>query len=170
MSPDNLFYINLTQYIPVWLQGTLVWGVIIGTTLAIIYFTFRSQMLKNYKETVNSQDVRIKSLEDDMSTLTKNFEEYKILTLKEKKELEAQVNQLIGENKSLKDLMTYQDPQFRTDFSCMAEEVKQMRVDFKKHYEDDNRRFAEVVAVGTKNAKHIKEDNNKLDAISKATR
>jgi septal ring factor EnvC (AmiA/AmiB activator) len=79
----------------------------------------------------------------------------------ENKAQAAQLNQLIGENKTLKETLTYQDPKFRDTIKSILDEIKKMREDFEQHAKDDNIRFV-AQGEGINKAKTVAEDNNRI--------
>ena len=79
----------------------------------------------------------------------------------ENKDQAAKLNQLIGENKTLKETLTYQDPKFRKTIKSILDEIKKMREDFEQHAKDDNIRFV-AQGEGINKAKTVAEDNNRI--------
>jgi predicted negative regulator of RcsB-dependent stress response len=110
-----------------------------------VYFAWKvgknkqnTEAVDNYKSVTESQEARIKVLEDDFKRAQTD-----------KHELTAQVNQLIGENKALKDLLTYQDPAFKKTIEAMLGAIKQtaefqssLHQEFVEHSKEDDKRFA----------------------------
>lgn len=123
-----------------------------------LYFAWRlgknkqgSESIENYKAVVDSQEVRIKQLEKDFETSKKN-----------NKDLTAHINQLIGQNQTLKEMVALQDPEFREAFRKIADAYECMQRELKEHYKDDNTRFEAIivrldkgVVKGKSNARHI---------------
>lgn len=110
----------------------------------VVYFLWRfnqnkatSGALENYEAVTKSQELRI-------DQLTKDFEAMK----EENKNLVAQLNQLIGENKTLKLMVGYQDPEFRSEFKKLAEAVACLK-------RDEEARFTKAETASGKNKKRI---------------
>lgn len=89
----------------------------------------------------------------DSSTIQTYRSEVDALTIKmnrfeqDNKDLAAQVNQLIGENNTLKQTLTYQDPAFKLTIKTILDEIKAMRQEFKTHTKMDNKRFTDILSV-----------------------
>ena len=118
-------------------------ALVIGFAI-VVYFLWRfnqnratSGALDNYKKVTDSQELRITQLEKD-------FEESKL----ENKNLTAKVNQLVGENKALKDLLTYQDPTFRGEFEKLVKAVECLK-------KEEEAQFTAVGIASKKNKKRI---------------
>jgi TolA-binding protein len=121
--------------------------VIIVVACIAVYFAWRSgknkqsqEAVDNYKAVTESQELRIKQLEKDQDR-----------DRKDKHDLTAQINQLIGENKALKDLLTYQDPAFKKTIEAMLGAIKQtaefqssLHQEFIVHSKEDDRRFGDL--------------------------
>ena len=110
----------------------------------VIYFLWRfnqnkatSGALDNYEAVTKSQELRIDQLTRDMERMKED-----------NKGLLAQLNQLIGENKALKDLLTYQDATFRADFEKLVKAVECLK-------RDEEKKFADVDTASKKNKKRI---------------
>jgi hypothetical protein len=120
---------------------------VIALLLVAVYFTWISgrnrqsdEAAENYKTVSESQEARINQLCKDFEVLQK-----------ENHELRAQLNQLIGENKALKDLLTYQDPEFKqiikdimANMEVLAKQQTTLAKEFLGHAKLDDKRFANV--------------------------
>ena len=82
-------------------QLGLITGVVVGTISGVIYI-FRA--IRSTNRQMDSET--IKTYQDSVDSLEKRLD----LLEKENKELHAQINQLIGENKALKDTLNLRDP------------------------------------------------------------
>jgi predicted RNase H-like nuclease (RuvC/YqgF family) len=94
----------------------IIIGIIVGVISGVIY------IYKSAKSTAKGIDEEtIKTYEKNYDALTKRIE----LIEAENRELHAQINQLIGENRALKDTLSLRDPKFTEEmtkgFKCMAE-------------------------------------------------
>jgi glutamate synthase domain-containing protein 3 len=95
-------------------------GVIIGVSVGIISGII--YIYKSAKSTAKGVDEEtIKTYEDNYKALSRRIEILEI----ENKKLHADINQLIGENRALKETLSLRDPQFVKEmtrgFRCMSE-------------------------------------------------
>lgn len=112
-----------------------------------VYFAWRSSRNKqqseaivNYEAVTKSQEVRLNDLESKILRLTD-----------ENHDLRAQVNQLIGENRTLKEVVAKPDPSFNHNIEAILKELKvlakeqvELRKEFVEHSKQDDKRFAEI--------------------------
>jgi DNA repair exonuclease SbcCD ATPase subunit len=103
-----------------------------------------NEAIHNYKTLAESQEKVNEQLRCEMAEIKKEFEKQLSAIRAEKRELEAQVNRLQGENEALKKLLTYQDPGFRDTVKSILMEIKKLREDFEGHSQQDNTRFGEI--------------------------
>jgi predicted RNase H-like nuclease (RuvC/YqgF family) len=115
-----------------------------------IFFLWRTKAVTVYKDAVEAYEVRLKQLEETIVKIEK-----------ENKELHSQLNQLIGENKALKDLLTYQDPSFRNEIKAILDTIKDLRTDFQDHCAQDDSRFSEVLDGIKYNREYYAKNMNK---------
>lgn len=108
---------------------------VIGAILIGAYFLWKSKngalkddTIKAYKEVIEAYDKKLSQFETDLGELKD-----------ENKSLQAQVNQLIGENKALKNVKP--SAVFETKVIEILGEIKTLRTDFVSHSGEDNTRF-----------------------------
>lgn len=127
---------------------------IVGTAAAVlISVAYAWAQIRNGKSTADSSTIASYQSEVEALKLRVNRLE------QDNKDLNAQANQLIGENKNLRETLTYQDPAFRDTIKKILEEIKEMRLaekaqreDSRKHAELDDKRFNKIFELlGEKN-------------------
>jgi predicted RNase H-like nuclease (RuvC/YqgF family) len=103
--------------------------------MVVTYFLWKSKngalkddTIKAYKEVIEAYDKKLSQFETDLGELKD-----------ENKFLQAQVNQLIGENKALKNVKP--SAVFETKVIEILGEIKTLRTDFVSHSGEDNTRF-----------------------------
>ena len=116
----------------------VITAIAIGITAAIVY------IIKTYKSTVTQVDMdTIKSQKENIEALEKRIS----IIESENKELHAQVNQLIGENKALKETLAMREPEVMRQISEGFKSMKEVLSCLKNH---------------DLQAKEIKEDTTKI--------
>lgn len=119
----------------------IVKDIVILIGLAITaYLVFKSKAAKTYKETNDALEARISQLEADSKRM-----------LEENKELHAQINQLIGENKTLSKVVAKPDDEFKKTVKSILGEMKhlseqqtRLAKEFVDHAKADDTRFANI--------------------------
>ena len=94
----------------------IITGIVVGVISGVIY------IYKSARNTTKGIDEEtIRTYKENYDALTKRIE----LIEAENRELHAQINQLIGENRALKDTLSLRDPKFIDEitrgFKCMIE-------------------------------------------------
>lgn len=131
-------------------------AILAGIAVAIAYVWAQ---VRNGKSNSDTSTIAAYKSEIDALTLRVNrFEsDNKILT--------AQINKLIGENQTLKEINSLRDPAFVSSITAILGEIKQLRKDFQTqnkkvqthaqaHAKLDDKRFGELFnALKAKNAK-----------------
>ena len=102
---------------------------------------------ETWKEVSQAYETRLKQFESDVKELKS-----------ENKHLNALVNQLKGENKALKDIVVKPDSEFKETVKIILEEIRtiskyqsDLREDFIKHAESDDKRFTDIGEVAKSN-------------------
>lgn len=101
-------------------------GIIVGLIVAIVYgiVAIWSSIKKSTK---NVDEETIKTYKDNYDALSRRIE----ILESENRKLHADVNQLIGENRALKETLSLRDPQFVEEmtkgFRCMAEMLSALK-------------------------------------------
>jgi hypothetical protein len=143
---------QITEILPAAYEEVLL----IALLLLAVYFTWRSgknkqngETIQNYKDVSESQERRIRQLEEDYKCVIGYHKE---IVLKKAKQEERV--------KTLTELLTYQDPSFKKTIETMANSVKTnaeyqlaLHKEFVAHSEDDDRRF---VSLGENDATILK--------------
>lgn len=108
---------------------------VVGAVLIGGYFLWKSKTgtikddtIKAYKDVIDAYDKKMVQFESDLGELKD-----------ENKTLQAQVNQLIGENKALKNVKP--SIVFESTVTSILSEIKTLRSDFVAHSGEDNTRF-----------------------------
>jgi predicted RNase H-like nuclease (RuvC/YqgF family) len=101
-------------------------GIIIGISVGIVSGVI--YIYKSAKSTAKSVDEEtIKTYEDNYKALSRRIE----ILEGENKKLHADINQLIGENRALKETLSLRDPQFVEEmtkgFQCMAQMLNELK-------------------------------------------
>lgn len=112
----------------------------------------------------NVDDETINSLQRQLDTIVKELNEVR----KENKELVGLNNQLQGQLKTYKEIVSLQDPEFRASFSKMADSYESMQKELKCHYTDDNKRFNEIVVRLDKGVKRGKLQAGRIEGLENA--
>lgn len=100
----------------------IITAIVVGVISGVIY------IYKSARNTAKGVDEEtIRTYKENYDALTKRIE----LIEAENRELHAQINQLIGENRALKDTLSLRDPKFIDEmtkgFKCMADTLTAIR-------------------------------------------
>lgn len=106
--------------------------IILGFSITV-FFLWRTKATDIYKEAVSAYEIRLKQVEQDVTNLTV-----------ENKDLQARLNQMIGENTALKKVTVIPDKAYQETTTSILKEIKTIREDFTKHSKQDDVRFAVI--------------------------
>jgi regulator of replication initiation timing len=125
------------------------------------YGQFKKGQNQSDDETIASYERQIDAFRSELDNICKKTEALEI----ENKGLHAQMNQLIGENKALKEVVVKPDSEFKKTVEVILEELKVIakhqevlaqqqanaRDDFLKHSENDDKRFKSIGEIAKQN-------------------
>ena len=122
-------------------------AMIVGVLFVTSYYLWKKgnssskdEAIKAYKEVIEAYSLKIKEFEDQLTEFRG-----------ENKILQAQVNQLVGENKALKNVIVKPDQEYKNTVTTILNEMKTMRSDFIAHSNNDDDRFGNIVDIAKDN-------------------
>lgn len=101
--------------------------------IAYAWGQWESGRTKSNKEIFDGYETELKLLKDKVERLEDDNKGY-----------QSKIDQLIGENKVLKGLLNYQDPNFRKTIDCMAQDIRDMKAQTVSRVKKSNKRFNEI--------------------------
>ncbi len=133
-------------------QAIMETVLVVGGLFVSVYFIWKSRKneakdnaIKAYKDVIDAYTLKMKEFEADLNTMKD-----------ENRELHAQVNQLIGENKALKNVIVKPDVEFKNTVTSILTEMRTLRTDFIQHSTSDDTRFGNIVELATSNNQILK--------------
>ena len=121
--------------------------VVVGTIIIGAYYIWRTSRnttkddtIKAYKEVINAYTLKITEFEKTLNEIRD-----------ENKSLQAQVNQLVGENKALKNVIVKPDDEFKNTVTSILGEMRTIREDFLNHTSNDDDKFGNLAELARAN-------------------
>ena len=109
-----------------------------------------------WKSVADGYEGRLKQVENDAINNKEMFQEEIVILKAENKELLGKYNQLIGENKILKEVVVNPSPLFEKTVTSILSEIKTMNEKALKHREKDDKRFADLGELSQENNSILK--------------
>jgi len=101
-----------------------------------------AEALITYKNEVEALKLTITRKDGDIARITRDIVD-----------LQAQLNQLKGENQALQKTLSLRDPGFESTFNKLACSIKDMRDDLRTHYESDKQEFSNIKEIDDRKMK-----------------
>lgn len=119
--------------------------IIITLSVLVGAIAYVWQMLRNGKNKANQETIEgykgeLTIIKEQQERIRNENDEIR----KENRGLTAQVNQLIGENKTLKEVLALRDPKFEEKFMQLLRCVEGLQKDFNNHTKNDEKDFREI--------------------------
>lgn len=134
-----------------WIIGTFTGLGVLLAGLGYGYGQFKKGQREVDTETISSYERTLEAVNRELGMVKNSNAKLE----SDNKELHAQVNQLIGENKALRSVKP--DTMFQTAVQAILTEQKNLREDFIKHAELDDKRFSNIGSLAEENNTMLKQ-------------